>query len=92
MNPLQSTRLVVLKRLALVILCLVASVFLLKTISVLSKAHSQGQERKRIMARWCQIKDRPQRDLRFPRMDPSDVGRARSFLISVATLPTPPWL
>jgi hypothetical protein len=59
MNPLKSARIVAFKRLTLVILCAAASVCLLKSISVLSIAHSQDQERKRINGKVVRVKATP---------------------------------
>lgn len=79
MNPLPSTRFVVFKMPALVILSLIASAFLLKSISVLSTAHSQGQERKRINGKVVADKASPAERLTFSENGP--LGRWSGSII-----------
>lgn len=79
MNPLQSTRFVVPKIPVLVVLCLIASVFLLKSISVLSTAHSQGQELKKINGKVVADKESPAQRLAFSENGP--LGRWSGSII-----------
>lgn len=79
MNPLPSTRIVTTKRLALVILCVAASVFLLGSIFVMSTAHSQGQARKRINGKVVAEKGSPAERLAFSENGP--LGRWSGSII-----------
>lgn len=79
MNPLKSARIVAFQRLVLVILCLVASVFFSRGISVLSTADSQGQERKRINGKVVADKASPAERLAFSENGP--LGRWSGSII-----------